>query len=113
MTHYGMTASRDNPGVAHENGSIKSPHGHLKRGLEDELLLRGSRDFDSLDAYRKFVDVIVARRNTDNRCRIDLETPELDRLPERRTGASLPQGNRQGGHGAPIRRQRLQRGYHR
>ena len=40
--HYGMTPSRNNPGVAHENGSIESAHGHLKNVLRDELLLRGS-----------------------------------------------------------------------
>ena len=33
MRHYDMTPSRNNPGVAHENGSIESPHGHLKRAL--------------------------------------------------------------------------------
>ena len=33
--HYGMIASRNNPGLAHENGSIESPHGHLKRALDD------------------------------------------------------------------------------
>ena len=38
--HYGMTPSRNNTGVAHENGSIESAHGHLKRVLEDALLLR-------------------------------------------------------------------------
>ena len=48
MRHYAMTPSRNNPGVAHENGSIESPHGHLKQALEDGLLLRGSRDFDTL-----------------------------------------------------------------
>ena len=85
MTHYGMKASRNNPGVAHENGSIESPHGHLKRALEDELLLRGSRDFDTLDAYRRFVDVIVGRHNTHNRRRIEAELPSLDKLPVRRT----------------------------
>src|SRR5689334_2470017 len=53
--HYGMTPTRNNPGVAHENGSIESSHGHLKKALEDALLLRGSRDFDDLDAYRRFV----------------------------------------------------------
>jgi hypothetical protein len=31
MQHYGMTPSRNNPGVAHEYGSIESPHGHLER----------------------------------------------------------------------------------
>jgi hypothetical protein len=45
MRDYAMTPSRNNPGVAHENGSIESSHGHLKKALEDALLLRG-RDFD-------------------------------------------------------------------
>ena len=49
MDHYGMTATRISVGVAHENGSIESAHGHLKQALEDSLLLRGSRDFADLD----------------------------------------------------------------
>ena len=85
MRHYGMTPSRNNPGVAHENGSIESPHGHLKKALEDALLLRGSRDFDDLDAYRRFVDEIVGRQNANNRKRIELERPHLAQLPKRRT----------------------------
>ena len=85
MRHYEMTPSRNNPGVAHENGSIESPHGHLKKTLEDALLLRGSRDFDDLDAYRRFVDEIVGRQNANNRKRIELERPHLAGLPKRRT----------------------------
>src|SRR6266542_6431836 len=54
--HYGMTPSRNNRGVAHENGSIESSHGHLKKVLRDELLLRSSRDFEHLAAYRRFID---------------------------------------------------------
>jgi transposase InsO family protein len=65
--HYGMTPTRNNPGVAHENGSIESSHGHLKKALEDALLLRGSRDFDDLNAYRRFVDEVIGRRNANNR----------------------------------------------
>ena len=45
-----MQPTRNNRGLAHENGSIESPHGHLKRAIEDALLLRGSRDFDTLEA---------------------------------------------------------------
>jgi len=85
MRHYDMTPSRNNPGVAHENGSIESPHGHLKKALEDALLLRGSRDFDDLDAYRRFVDEIVGRQNANNRKRIELERVSLLPLPKRRT----------------------------
>src|SRR5665213_3013215 len=85
MRHYGMTPTRNNLGVAHENGSIESAHGHLKRALEDALLLRGSGDFDDLDGYRRFVDEIVGRRNAHTRKRIELERPELAKLPKRRT----------------------------
>ena len=83
--HYGMTPTRNNPGVAHENGAIESAHGHLKKVLDDELLLRGSRDFADLDAYRCFVDEVVGRRNARNRKRIEIERATLKPLPERRT----------------------------
>ena len=83
--HYGMEPTRNNRGVAHENGSIESPHGHLKQAIEDALLLRGSREFETLGAYRRFVDEIVGRRNARNAKRLDLERPALQSLPERRT----------------------------
>ena len=83
--HYGMTPSRNNLGVAHENGSIESSHGHLKRALGDELLLRGSRAFEDLTAYRRFVDEVVGRRNARNRKRIEIERAALKALPDRRT----------------------------
>src|ERR1700755_1261885 len=83
--HYRMQPTRNNRGLAHENGSIESPHGHLKRAIEDALLLRGSRDFDTLEAYRRFVDEVVGRRNARNRKRLDLERPTLQALPAHRT----------------------------
>ena len=83
--HYGMTPTRNNKGVSHENGSIESAHGHIKAALEDELLLRGSRDFDDLGAWRKFVDELVGRRNARNAARVDLERAELKDLPQRKT----------------------------
>jgi hypothetical protein len=80
-----MEPTRNNRGLAHENGSIESPHGHLKRAIEDALLLRGSRDFDTLEAYRRFVDEVVGRRNARNRKRLDLERRALQSLPAHRT----------------------------
>ena len=85
MRHYDMEPSRNNAGIAHENGSIESAHGHLKQALEDALLLRGTRDFADLDAYRAFVDEVVGRRNANNRKRIELERTKLGNLPQRRT----------------------------
>jgi hypothetical protein len=84
VAHYGMTATRNNAGIAHENGSIEGSHGHLKRAINDALLMRGSSDFDDLAAYRRFVDEIVSRVNARNSRRIDIERAELQHLPVRR-----------------------------
>jgi hypothetical protein len=83
--HYGMIPTRNNRGVAHENGSIESAHGHLRQAIADALLLRGSRDFADLAAWRRFVDEIVGRRNARIAKRIDQERPALKKLPARRT----------------------------
>jgi len=85
MSHYGMEPTRNNPGIAHENGSIESAHGHLKQALEDALLLRGTRDFADLDAYRAFVDVVVGRRNANLAKRIAIEKQTLAPLPRGRS----------------------------
>jgi len=83
--HYRMTPTRNNVGVAHENGAIESPHGHLKKTLADQLLLRGSRDFTDLDAYRQFVDEVVGRHNAHRRKLIEIERAALKPLPQKRT----------------------------
>jgi transposase InsO family protein len=85
LAHYGMTPSRNNPGVAHENGAIESAHGHLKKAIDDELLLRGSRDFADLAAYRGFIDEVIGRRNARNRKYIEIERATLKPLPDRRS----------------------------
>lgn len=85
IAHYGMEPRRNNLGVAHENGAIESAHGHLKKAAGEALLLRGSRDFSDLAAYRRFIGETVGRRNARNRKRIEAERAALRKLPERRT----------------------------
>ncbi len=82
--HYGMAATRNNRGLAHENGAIEGPHGHLKRAVADALLLRGSAEFEDLAAYRRFLDELVGRRNARNRKRTEVERAALHPLPPRR-----------------------------
>ena len=83
--HYLMEPTRNNRGVAHENGSIESAHGHLKSAVHDALLLRGAVDFADLAAYRRFIDEIVSRKNARNSKRIDAERALLQPLPRART----------------------------
>lgn len=83
--HYKLKATRNTLGVSHENGAIESPNGHLKRKIEQALLIRGSNDFDTLDDYQFFIDVIVGKINRSNKTRFDEELALLNTLPKRRT----------------------------
>ena len=83
--HYGMCATRNNRGVAHENGSIESPNGHLKRRLDQALRRRGTRDFASIEDYRRFVEEEVAKQNRRRAALVDEERRVLKALPPRRT----------------------------
>lgn len=84
---YGMAPSRNNRGEGHENGSVESAHGHLKTALLQALLLRGSRDFEDLGAYRRFVAELVGLRNARRRAALTAELAHLRPLPIRRTDA--------------------------
>ena len=82
--HYGMTVSRNNRGVAHENGSIEGPHGHLKRTIADALALRGSADFDDIEGYRAFIAEVTGRANARRAKHITAEREVLSDLPAMR-----------------------------
>lgn len=83
--HYGMRPSRNNLGVSHENGSIESRQGTLKRTMEQALLLRGHRDFADLDAYRLFVAEVFGRLNGRVSRKFNEERAMLMPLPARRS----------------------------
>ena len=82
---HGMTPTRNNRGVAHENGAIEGAHGHLKRRIADGLALRGSRDFADVGEYRSFIADIVGRLNARNAKAIAAERRTLRELPPRRS----------------------------
>ncbi len=52
----------------------------ISRRRSKTLLLRGGLDFNDLNAYRRFVDEVVGRRNANNRKRIELERFRLTPL---------------------------------
>lgn len=81
MAHYGLRASRNFPGNAHENGDVESANGHLKSALDQRLRLRGSRAFDSRESYAGFVDACVAARNATREERLTEERAYLQPLP--------------------------------
>lgn len=82
--HYNLRPSRNNRGLAHENGSIESPHGYFKRRLHQALLLRGSCDFDSVAAYQAFIHPVVEQLNRRIQAKFQEEQSYLHPLPNYR-----------------------------
>jgi hypothetical protein len=85
LEHYGMTGTRNNRGLGHENGSVESSHRYLKEAVDQALMLRGHRDFDDRAAYDEFLREVVMRRNRRNGAAFRLEREQLRDLPPRRT----------------------------
>jgi len=83
--YYNMTPTRNNRGVSHENGSIESAHGHVKRRIKQALLLRESNDFESVEAYQSWLDGVINRHNRSNAKTVDLERQHLQPLPVNKT----------------------------
>ena len=83
--HYQMEPTRNNKGVARENGAIESSHGDLKNRIDQALMLRGSKEFSSVDDYRQFIREIVARHNRRVHKKYIEELACLRALPEHKT----------------------------
>jgi transposase len=77
MEHYGVKPSRNNPGESNENGSIEKSHDLFKTAVDQQLMLRGSRDFISIVAYEEFLEKVLTSRNC---VRKDALAEEIDKL---------------------------------
>ena len=84
--HLGVIATRNNRGVAHENGAIEGPHRHWKHRLEQQLIQRGSRDFATEAEYRQLVAQVSATLNSRYEVagRLEIEQLHLQPLPVER-----------------------------
>jgi len=63
LAHYGLEARTIHLSSPNENGDVESSNGGLKRAVKQHLLLRGSRDFESIEAYELFLFGIMEKRN--------------------------------------------------
>jgi hypothetical protein len=84
MDHYAMRSTRIRPGQSHENGGVESRHRITKKLIAQSLVLRGSRDFQSVDDYLAFVRKVVdENHNHKIASRLQLERAALRPLPSR------------------------------
>lgn len=84
LRHYRTEGEKIRAGEAHENGDVEQRHYRFKRALDQALLLRGSRDFDSREEYAAFLERFFEDLNAGRQKRLEEERAVLGRLPERR-----------------------------
>lgn len=84
LRHYGVEGEKTQAGQGHENGDVEQRHHRFKRAVEQELLLRGSRDFARLEDYQQFLQGLFERLNAGRKQRLAEEMAVMKELPQRR-----------------------------
>lgn len=84
MAHYEVKPQAINAGKGHENGDVEQSHNQFKKAVKQALLLRGSPDFPSQEAYGTFLREVCERRNAKRKERFEEEKKRLRPLPTRR-----------------------------
>jgi hypothetical protein len=84
LAHYGLKPQAIGVRQPHENGDVEQSHYRFKQAVDQDLMLRGSRDFASRDAYQAYLRTLRARRNATRKERFAAELAVLQALPARR-----------------------------
>ena len=87
LDHYGMVSTRIKPRKSHENGVAEKGNDLVKSAIAQELVLRGSSDFESIEEYEAFARSAVAKHiNAGAEAKLLVELDFLNSLPP----ASVP-----------------------
>jgi hypothetical protein len=87
MRHFRMKPRTTKIGAKEQNGDVEASNGAVKRRLDQALLLRGSRDFPSVEAWESFVQEVLRKANGARGSRVVEELAamrllDVSRLPE-------------------------------
>ena len=79
--HYGFESRKTQARSPHENGDVEQSHYRLKKLVQQSLMLRGSKDFNSIDEYEQFLRRLFVQLNSGRSKRLMEEVQSLRRLP--------------------------------
>lgn len=80
MRHLGMTPRTIEVGESEQNGDVEALNGALKRRLNQHLLVRRSRDFESVEVYEAWVQSVAAKANQTRATKLADELAEMQPL---------------------------------
>lgn len=78
MSHLGMEPRTTGVGKKEQNGDVEAGNGALKRFVDQQLMLRGSRDFDSHDDYADWLHNIFETRNRSRGARLEQDLAAME-----------------------------------
>lgn len=84
LAYYDLSGEKTQAGHGNENGDVEQSHRRFKTAVDQELLLRGRRDFGSREEYEGFLRSVMARRNASRRERFEEDRARLSPLPAKR-----------------------------
>jgi transposase InsO family protein len=84
LTQYGLIGRHTEPVSPEQNGDVEARNRRLKECVDQALMLRGSRDFPSVDEYEQFLRMLIKRMNAGRQKRLNEELPLLKPLPSGR-----------------------------
>ena len=87
LDHYSVRGQKTNPRSPNENGDVEQANNRLKKGIAQELMLRGSRDFNTREEYRSFIQRVVKELNQPRQQRLSEEIDLMSELPNSRIDA--------------------------
>jgi hypothetical protein len=88
MRFYGLEGEKTQANHGNENGDVEQRHHRFKRAVAQELMLRGSVDFASVDEYKWFLEAMFERLNAGRSERLAEDLAVMRELPERRMESS-------------------------
>ena len=81
IAHFGMKPRTTGVGEKEQNGDVESSNGALKRSITQRLIVRGSSDFQSVEAYEKWLAADpVERANRGRHTRLLVELAAMPKL---------------------------------
>jgi len=84
QNYYGFAGCKIQAKCPNENGDIEQSHHRFKRALDQALMLRGSRDFATVNDYKLFLQHVFDQLNAGRTKRLNEELPLLKALPSKR-----------------------------
>jgi hypothetical protein len=81
LRYYKIKGRKTQPYSPHENGDIEQSHYRLKKAIEQALILRGNKNFDSIEEYQEFLKSLIKQRNLSRQKKVQEEMNYMLDLP--------------------------------